>query len=163
MNLKVTDITINKGRRAVDEAKVKSLVDSINEIGLINPITVTKESVLIAGLHRLSAVKQLGWENIAVTIMDNGNSLHTELAEIDENLIRNELHWVEQDEAMKRRKEIYELLHPETKHVTKRGGSGRGNKTSDIMSDVLPFTEDTAQKTGKSSRSVRRSVQRVQG
>jgi len=40
----------------------------------------------------------------------------SELAEIDENLIRNEIFYLDQDDMYKRRKEIYELLHPETKN-----------------------------------------------
>jgi hypothetical protein len=43
------------------------------------------------------------------------DELSSELAEIDENLIRNPLTKLEESEQMKRRKEIYEILHPESK------------------------------------------------
>ena len=36
-------------------------VGYITAVGLMNPITVTKDNTLIAGLHRLEAVKLLGW------------------------------------------------------------------------------------------------------
>ena len=47
-------ITVKQGRRAVDDAKVRELAQSMSEIGLINPITVTRDRVLITGAHRLA-------------------------------------------------------------------------------------------------------------
>jgi ParB family chromosome partitioning protein len=79
------------------------------------------------------------------------------LAEIDENIQRSDLTEAQEVKALARRKEIYESLHPETKHVTKRGGPGRGKKTTDKMA-VVSFTDDTAAQTGKSPRQVRRDV-----
>jgi len=64
---------------------------------------------------------------------------------------------LQEGQALKRRKEIYEALHPETKPVRERGGPGRGNKTNDKMSPVS-FASDTAAKTGKSKRTVERAV-----
>ena len=48
------------GRRNLDMGHVKELADSIRELGLLNPLTIDKENFLIAGLHRLEAVKTLG-------------------------------------------------------------------------------------------------------
>jgi hypothetical protein len=59
--------------------------------------------------------------------------------------------------ALRRRKEIYEALHPETRSVRERGGPGRGNKTSENVA-LVSFTSDTSAKTGKSKRSVEMSV-----
>src|SRR5690606_35431882 len=51
-------------------------------------------------------------------------------------------------------------LHPETKPVIERGGPGRGKKTSEIISLVFPsFADDTAQKTGRSRRSIEQEIQ----
>lgn len=88
------------------------------------------------------------------------DTLNAELAEIDENLIRNELHYVEADKQIARRKEIYEALHPETKSVTGRDLINKRWNTSDIVPPVS-FTEDTSSKTGESKRNVERSVQRA--
>jgi len=71
-----------------------SLKDSIREIGLMQPITVTADLVLIAGFHRLTACKELGWDTIPTIIVEL-DGLQAELAEIDENLIRNELNQFE--------------------------------------------------------------------
>ena len=42
------------------------------------------------------------------------DALHTELAEIDENVIRTGLSDLELSELLARRKKIYETLHPTT-------------------------------------------------
>ena len=53
--------------------------------------------------------------------------------------------------------EIYEALHPETKHgASGRRGSGKGESVS--KNDNVTFSEDTAAKTGKSRRTIERAV-----
>lgn len=53
----------------------------------------------------------------------------------------------------RRRKEIYEALHPETR----QGGVGRGGYKDDKLSS---FSEDTASKTGQNRRTVERDASR---
>lgn len=101
----IRSITVKAGRRAIDSAKVRELANSMNEIGLINPITVTPDGVLVTGAHRLEAAKLLGWSEIQTTVFD-GTELTVELAEIDENLMRNELHYIDRGNAIKRRDEL---------------------------------------------------------
>lgn len=158
--MKINEVKINAGRRTVDVKKVKELAESIKELGLLNPITVNEDGTLIAGMHRLEACKLLGYEEIKVNKI-NLNLLLAELAEIDENLIRNELHWLESDKQLKRRKAIYEQLRPETKHNSKfKGNQFRSNDT--MSSDQKTFTEDTADKLGQSQRNIQRSVARAE-
>jgi len=49
-------------------------------------------------------------------------------------------------------------MYPESKAVTVRGGPGRGHKTNEIISFVS-FSEDTATKTGFSSRIIQQEAQ----
>ena len=86
----VKDIKVLGSRRAINPDKVNGLVESIQNIGLINPISVTPDNVLIAGAHRLEAFKLLGIDEIPAVIMDL-NGIMLELAEIDENFVRNDL------------------------------------------------------------------------
>ena len=109
MDMDINTITVKQGRRAVDDAKVRELAQSMSEIGLINPITVTRDRVLITGAHRLEAAKLLGWTDIKATVSEL-DGLRAELAEIDENLMRNELHYIDRGNSIKRRCEILELL-----------------------------------------------------
>lgn len=152
----IASISIPDGRRPLDPDVVDQLKKSLDIVGLLNPITVTPGNILIAGWHRLEAARSLGWTKIEAQVRTY-DELHAELAEIDENLIRAELHYTQRGEALSRAKEIYEALHPEAKPVQERGGPGRG-KTSETVSSVS-FAGDTEQRTGTSKRTVQQEVQ----
>lgn len=140
-------------RRPVTPSAVKSLAASIEEVGLLNPITVRpdgKSYVLVAGLHRLEAVRSLDWLEIDAVVV-NLDELGAELAEIDENLIRNDLTVLERGEQLARRKAVYERMYPEAKTE----GPGRPKKSD----TVSVFSEDVSTKTGESQRSIQRHVQ----
>ena len=113
---------------------------------MMNPVTVTADHTLVAGLHRLEAARVLGW------------------AEIDENYVRANLTPLESSKIMLRRKEIYETLHPETKAGTAQAAAMH-RTDDDTVTDKLsitgakPFAEDTADKLGVDARTVRRQVQ----
>lgn len=117
---------------------MKELADSILEVGLINPIMVDQAHTLIAGLHRLEAMKLLGRTEIECTISDL-DGLQVALAEIDENFVRKDLSDDEFRELLLRRKEIYESLHPETK-ATYDGGAFRGNQHQNVVADKMSAT-----------------------
>ena len=68
MQVSIKRIQIREGRRNLDMGHVKELADSIRELGLLNPLTIDKENFLIAGLHRLEAVKTLGWTDVECTV-----------------------------------------------------------------------------------------------
>jgi len=159
MLVKIDEIIIGENRRSVNPERVKELAASIQEIGLLNPITITEDKHLVAGLHRIEAYKLLGRTEIEATVVSL-SELDAELAQIDENLIRNELTVLERAEQLKRRKEIYEAKYPESRAGVKRAiGMHKvlGHNVSDIVSPT--FTEDTASKIGVSPRSVQRDVQ----
>ncbi|MCX7428838.1 MAG: ParB N-terminal domain-containing protein [Planctomycetia bacterium] len=165
------DVFVPDGRRQPTDEQIQARARSMNEIGLLNPILLNDEQRLIAGRTRLEAAKLLGWKTIPYRTL-HFDDLHARLAEIDENIERSNLTALEEGQAMKERKDIYLALHPETRNVTERGGPGRsqtphsaktpekqGSKTNDKMSFVLSFSEDTAQKTGNSQRTVQRDVE----
>ena len=170
MLININEIKINEGRRSVTPETVQGLTESIKEIGLMNPVTVTADHVLVAGLHRLEAARQLGWEEIECRVID-ADDLHAELAEIDENYVRTSLTPLESSKLMLRRKDIYEALHPETKAGTAQGEGMKRAAASDDSGDLAdnlsarspapakPFAEDTADKLGVDARTVRRQVQ----
>ncbi len=175
----VERITITGNRRAIDDLKVTELAGSIRQIGLINPITVRPDQTdaynyfLVAGLHRLEAFKLLGAPKIEAKLIAK-NDLETELIEIDENLIRNELHYTERGELLRRKKEIYEELYPETKAGIaggKASGEVRRTKTESDFVQQTPkkaesdlslkpsFVTDTARKTGRSETVIKEELQ----
>lgn len=145
-------------RRALSRPTVKALAESITEIGLLSPISVRPEGDqyrLIAGRHRLEAAKQLGWSEIPAVLVGL-DDVDRMLAEIDENLIRNELSDLERSEHLAERKSLYLLKHPETKKGGDRGNQHTGGKR---QSETISFSQDTAQKTGRTERAVQQDVQ----
>ena len=154
---KISEIILNDNRRKVNLEKVKELAESIKQLGLINLITVNNNNVLIAGNHRLEAFKLLGKDEIEVTVLDLNNLL-AELAEIDENLVRNELHWTDADKQIARRKIIYLELYPDTA----KGNTAERNevKRQNVGLQTPSFTKTTANITSQSERTIERSVKR---
>ena len=140
---------------------VYELAESIARQGLLQPIIVrprgAKNYWLIAGRHQLEAVRQCGRSDIHAVILDGIDADAALLAEIDENLIRCDLSPAERALHVARRKELYEKLHPETRH----GATGRGRAKSRQNDDSIRFTKDAANKTGRSERTVQREIERA--
>ena len=162
MQINVDTIRVNSGRREALPDAVRELADSISAVGLLNPITVDRDYILIAGLHRLEAAKLLGWEEIECNV-SSLEGLQAELAEIDENFVRADLETVEFGKLLLRRKEIYEMLHPETKCGVSQANAmnrAQGNNVSERGASTLKsFARDTADKLGISPRSVEEKIQ----
>ena len=157
MLIQISEIRVNPERREARTEAVREMADSISEIGLLNPITVDCEHILIAGLHRLEAAKLLGWTEIECTV-SGLEGLQAELAEIDENFVRADLSPIDYGDLLLRRKEIYERLHPETKN----GGDRRSEdfRTKNFRSDSeKSFSEDAAEKLGIAPRTVEMKIQ----
>lgn len=156
MDVRIAEIVIPPGRRAVSDTSVNALKNSIEQVGLLQAILLTPDLRLVAGAHRVAACKLLGHETIRAEIVDLGD-LDRELAEIDENLIRNELTALERGEHLARRKAIYEALHPETRQGGLPGAPGGGKQAK--TETISGFAEDAAEKTGVTDRAIRYAVQ----
>ena len=156
MKMKISEIKINPGRRDTQQRTVEELARSIAAVGLMNPITVTQDNTLIAGLHRLEAAKLLGWTEIECTVSD-ADGLQAELAEIDENFVRAGLSHRELGDLLLRRKELYEAIHPETRQGMRNGQTSK-NENSSLL-ETKSFSQDTAEKLGVSKRTVEQLVQ----
>src|SRR6266498_4676640 len=76
----IADTKIGERHRR-DLGDVASLAANIAEIGLLHPVVVTPDGVLIAGARRIAAAKQLGWTEIAVRIVDLDQIVRGEVAE----------------------------------------------------------------------------------
>lgn len=110
--------------RPLQTTDVDKLAASIREVGLIQPVTVRSVSAMhnglvqrvfqiVAGHHRVAAARALGWTEIDAIVVQAEGHLEAELIEIDENLVRSELSVAQRAHYSKRRKEIWEALHPE--------------------------------------------------
>jgi len=152
----ISKIKIASNRRKVGD--VEELATSIKELGLLNPVTINTENKLIAGHHRIKAFQALGIKIIPVRVIDC-TQLQAELAEIDENLIRNELSHLDQGIQLSRRKAIYLELYPETaKGAAQASGSNKAQGNENDVSDIMSFTCNTAAKTRQTQRTVERKT-----
>jgi ParB-like chromosome segregation protein Spo0J len=97
--------TIDEVAQLLGVGDMSTLADSIRELGLLQPITVTPEKKLVAGGRRLAAFKMPGRVEIPAFVKLLGG-LRAELAEIDENLVRLELMVLERGEQLARRNAI---------------------------------------------------------
>ena len=166
-SLPLTKLRRRHGARKVVEAKMAGLLDSIREIGIINPLRVRPIEIyeggrpvegweVTAGSHRFEAASRLGMTDAPCVIVDD-DDLHAELAMIDENLCRAELSPAEAAYQTSRRKEIYEALHPEARAQVRQAHIKHG-AAADNLSPA--FTDATAEATGRDKRTIQRDAAR---
>lgn len=148
-SLAIAEIRVDPNRREVDPAKVEDLAESIRMIGLLNPITVTRDKALVAGRHRLEAYRYLGRDFIPVQFNETSDPLLVELAEIDENLIRNDLTILQQSEHLTRREEILAELGRRASIGGQKGNDNAAKNECDNLTPSFfePEEEPTAQAT----------------
>jgi len=150
MKVEIARIQVGQRKRKLDEAKVRSLAESLQIVGQLQPITVARREYgnyrMIAGLHRLEAAKLLGWETIEAQEFE-GDVVAAELAEIDENLMRNDLTVLEQGEHLARRQELV------GRNV------GRYPDPNRVTVTPLKTTNEIAQEIGLSKESAKKRMQ----
>lgn len=161
---KLREIKLSDSRPTTPET-VNALAESMRASGLINPIIVKPAVVfdgsimvqghkVVAGNHRVSAARALGWEGIDAFVVDGDDDLTAELVEIDENLCRAELTAAQRSAAIKRRKEIWTALHPNTDQSLASIPCGRGQPEG--------FAAETAKVSGQSKSSINQHVARAE-
>lgn len=135
----VDAVQVGQRRRPLDDAKVGELADSMARVGLLEPIVVSANRRLIAGLHRLKAAQFLGWIEIEAMVIGLSDGLLLELAEIDENLVRADLTTLERSQHLARRVAILEELGHRAKP-----SPGTNQYTGVVGATVAPTTKTTA-------------------
>jgi N6-adenosine-specific RNA methylase IME4 len=135
----------------------------MNEVGLLQPIIIAEDGVLIAGWHRVEAAKQLGWKTIPGVIAKDGSADLKRLMELDENLVRADLSPAERAAHQAEWKAIYERQHPEGRRGGDRGNQYTGGKPASRQNgDVVQrHTKKAREAQGVSERTVQREVERA--
>jgi ParB family chromosome partitioning protein len=135
-------------RREFDEARLKSLAESIRQYGVLQPLVVTRADVelpggglqsayeLIAGERRLRASKLIGLREVPVVIRvgEQTDHLKLELA-IIENLQREDLNSIDRAKALAQLVNDFGLTHAE---VGVKIGRSREFVSNSIRLLVLP-------------------------
>ena len=79
-------------RHRADLGDIDALAASIKRHGLLQPLTVSPDGVLICGARRLAAIKQLGWRTVNVWVRSGiSDRLGHLLAEQDDNVLHKPL------------------------------------------------------------------------
>jgi ParB family chromosome partitioning protein len=112
VKIAVDQIVVDEGHRIrKDAGDLTSLIDSIQQVGLLNPIVVTEDYRLVAGFRRLSACRTLGWNEIEVNVVPyKDDPLRLLDAEVAENLMRKDFTAEEIMAIDRRRQEIIRML-----------------------------------------------------
>ena len=129
----VNDISLNpdQPRTNFNQNSLEQLASSINELGLIQPITVKENDgkyILISGERRLRALKKLNLDSIPAYIRKANDQSSLEMALV-ENIQRRDLDAIEIAISYKRLIEELNLSHDE---MSKKLGKDRSTITNYI-------------------------------
>lgn len=163
MELKVIELDSfewSASRRPVDPANVARLAASIREVGLQTPLTVRLRPegldtrvILVAGRHRLEALRTLGEQFADCQVIADDDDL-AELWEIDENFARAELTDAQRADHHVRREAI----------LVRRGEAAKpgkgGDRRSTASSAIGSYSKKAAGDLGFSERTVRQDLAR---
>ncbi|MFN3513423.1 MAG: ParB/RepB/Spo0J family partition protein [Phenylobacterium sp.] len=175
--LPIKSIMVAPRLRPVDPAAVANLQVSIQETGwfgavLVRPLPdddLGPRYELVAGAHRLAAMKGLGRQTIPATIrvLSDDEALQIE---IDENLIRRGLTPLERGEMIVERFAVWRRRFPERvaqadgQAMPKRGRPSNSAKFAELSGgapQTMGFAAETAADVGLSERTVRAAFSTV--
>lgn len=145
--LKLKAITI-KPRFRTKFIDIDKLAVSIDQLGLIQPIVLDENDVLIAGERRLKAHKLLKREEIEVRYMKDLSELEKKEIELEENIQRESFTWQEVVEAKAQLHKLKQKIH---------GASTKGHDSDGWK------IKDTAQALGESTGTVSMDIQLARG
>lgn len=115
-------------RHRTELGDLRALMDSMQRLGLLQPVTITPDGVLICGRRRLEAVKRLGWNTLRVWVRTGlSDDLSQLLAQQDENATHKPLSSLE---AAALFREMKVLLAEDARRRQKATQFGAGIGTS---------------------------------
>lgn len=79
-----------------DLGDIEGLASSIARFGLLQPIVLDQDSLLVAGGRRLEAAMSLGWTHIPANRLEDLDEPARKEIELEENVRRKDLTWVEE-------------------------------------------------------------------
>jgi len=160
--IKFSDIKTNSKYLRLN-SKIDMLAKSIEQVGLIHPLSINKDNELLAGGRRYSAIKKLGWDKVEVTVVDN-SELEQELISIDENLVRKPLSKLQFEKCLNRGRTIYEELNPNATKISmapkKLTTAEKTEKKEQELADKSSFAAINSEKLGLSKSVISGAIKR---
>lgn len=112
-------------RHRTDLGDLSPLMDSIERLGLLQPITIAPDGTLLCGRRRLEAVKRLGWRTARVWVRSGlSEGLNQLLAIQDENLLHKPFSPTESAELYRELKQIMAEDAARRQEATRFGADG---------------------------------------
>lgn len=103
----ISSIIVRRDDRQRRELRgIDELAESLNRLGLIHPIVIDEDGVLVAGERRLTAAKLLGWTHISTQLSSDLDPLSHHAIELEENVKRIDITWQERALAMDKYREL---------------------------------------------------------
>ena len=153
----IDSITIGQRHRR-HPGDLTKLMESLNRVGLLQPVTITPDGYLICGYRRLAAAKQLGWRTMRVWVRSGiSDELTRLLAERDENITHEPL---APDEAAKLYQELLDLVKDDAR---RRQAATQYGAKSDESAGQRGHAESAGPGTGPLGETRRRAAELVTG
>lgn len=118
-------------RATFDEESIAGLAQSIQQVGLLQPLLVRKVDdgyELVAGERRLRAVTSLGMEKVACIVQQDIEDESSAMMALIENLQREDLHYLEEAQCYQKLLETYGLTQEELANRLGKSQSSIANK-----------------------------------
>ncbi len=138
---------------------VTDLEKSIQTLGLIAPLVISTDNVILAGARRYQALLNLGYTEAPVMVVDK-NPLEKELVSIDENLVRKDLSKIEIESHLRRAKEIYQKLNPDADPEVEIEEDTDAPKVKKVVLPAEKFLQMVSEKTGLSPKQIHEAINR---
>ena len=122
-HVKLEEITVGERFRE-DFGDIEELKASIKEKGIIQPLTIDSNSVLLAGGRRFRAATELGLPTIPVIVREYVDDIDSREIELMENVHRKDFTWAEEAQLVKKIDTLYKEKH---------GSNWSGRKTAELL------------------------------
>lgn len=104
--VKLADIKLGERFRE-DLGNIQELAEGIREKGLIQPLSVNSDMLLLAGGRRHAACTALGLDEVPVLIREGNDEVDAREIELMENIHRKEMNWQEQAKLTAKIHQLY--------------------------------------------------------
>lgn len=150
--MKIDEIIV-KDRIRKDTGGMMELINDIKANGLINPVTINTDHVLLAGYRRLTACKALGMEDIPVHMVSTENEEQDLKIEISENENRKEFTMTERLDYARRLQRIESIKAEQRKQSGQFGADPQNSaepsekgESRDKVAEQVKMSHDTLRK-----------------
>jgi DNA modification methylase len=134
-----------KNKEIYNLSSIEELMESISEVGLLQPLTIDTRNQVISGNRRFESIKRLGWNEVEVIVLEVKEEEEEELLLIHYN--------------KQRIKSFKELINEYlTLDNLYRKGQGRRTDLTSVKSNISSTRDIVSKEMGISSSQLRRLI-----